>query len=270
MDERDDIEFSDEKIELIKGEISDLTFKSDENESVYKAMLSSTDDEIEKGYDKGSRVRDHITDRYTRKQKGLIKELNEKKADQRRQEEVLGELLEKGMSAVNYGDSIVRGENGSILMLLRNYHDTFEPGKWGLPGGKIEQGESARDGAIRELKEETNLTARDAFPSGIKKLDDGGTISFFNIDVEEDTGWIGLDDEEPCNYCFMSIEELRRRPATDFILDAKKTLLNLIEPFAEHMRVLEKGCEQGDIAEDTFNKAVDKYTKTFRFSESKE
>lgn len=266
MDEEDYIEFREEKIELIKSEISDLIFKIDENESVYKEMLSSTDNEIEKGFDKGSAIRDHITQRHQRKQKDLIKELNEKKVDQRRQESVLKELLEKGMPAVSYGDSIVRGKNGGVLMLLRNYHDTFEPGKWGLPGGKIERGESARDGAIRELKEETNLTAIEAYPCGIKKLDDGGTISFFNVGVEEDDNWIGLDEEEHCNYCFMSLEELRRRPASDFIMGAKNTLLDLLDPFSEHMRVLKKGHEQGNIDEDTLKKASDRYTSTFEFS----
>ena len=33
-------------------------------------------------------------------------------------------------------------------------------GRWGLPGGKIELGEAITEAALRELKEETNITAQ--------------------------------------------------------------------------------------------------------------
>jgi 8-oxo-dGTP pyrophosphatase MutT (NUDIX family) len=42
----------------------------------------------------------------------------------------------------NYADCIVRNEHGEILLLQRSYQDDFMPGKWCLPGGKIEQDES--------------------------------------------------------------------------------------------------------------------------------
>jgi len=52
---------------------------------------------------------------------------------------------------------IVRNEKGEILLGYRKninlgYHT------WGLPGGKLDFGEELKDCAIRELKEETNLT----------------------------------------------------------------------------------------------------------------
>ena len=47
---------------------------------------------------------------------------------------------------------------GKLLLVKR----AIEPGKgkWGLPGGFIELGETPNDGAIRELKEETNLKGK--------------------------------------------------------------------------------------------------------------
>lgn len=43
--------------------------------------------------------------------------------------------------------------NGYVLLLQR----TKEPYGFGLPGGKIEVGESNLDGCVRELKEETDI-----------------------------------------------------------------------------------------------------------------
>ena len=44
------------------------------------------------------------------------------------------------------------------------YHRTRK--EWELPGGRIEEGESPRDCAVRELFEETGHRALSAWPSG--------------------------------------------------------------------------------------------------------
>jgi 8-oxo-dGTP pyrophosphatase MutT (NUDIX family) len=36
---------------------------------------------------------------------------------------------------------IVLNKQGKILLLQRSSKDVFEPGKWELPGGKLEQGQ---------------------------------------------------------------------------------------------------------------------------------
>ena len=61
-------------------------------------------------------------------------------------------------------------KNDEILFVKR----AFNPGKgqWSLPGGFLELGETLEQGAIRELKEETNLNGE-----VIKLL---GTCSYFN------------------------------------------------------------------------------------------
>jgi len=50
---------------------------------------------------------------------------------------------------------VVRNEKGELLLVKRN--DPPSIGEWCLPGGFIEMGETAREGALRELKEETGL-----------------------------------------------------------------------------------------------------------------
>jgi len=54
---------------------------------------------------------------------------------------------------------VVRRE-GKVLMIRRAQALKRAPGVWGLPGGVMEPGESPREGAVRELKEELNLTGR--------------------------------------------------------------------------------------------------------------
>ena len=47
------------------------------------------------------------------------------------------------------------------ILLLKRRKAPY-PGYWVAPGGKIEPGESPREGALRELQEETGLTASTA------------------------------------------------------------------------------------------------------------
>ncbi|WP_111708097.1 NUDIX hydrolase [Lutibacter citreus] len=48
-------------------------------------------------------------------------------------------------------------QSNKILLLQRsNYTDRF-PGFWGCPGGRAENGETAEENVIREVKEECNL-----------------------------------------------------------------------------------------------------------------
>ena len=51
--------------------------------------------------------------------------------------------------------AIVRDEAGRLLVIRRR-HDPSR-GLWSLPGGRVEQGESAEDAVVREVAEETGL-----------------------------------------------------------------------------------------------------------------
>ena len=48
--------------------------------------------------------------------------------------------------------------DGDVLLIRRGTKPLA--GNWSIPGGKIEFGERAADAALRELKEETSVTAR--------------------------------------------------------------------------------------------------------------
>lgn len=47
---------------------------------------------------------------------------------------------------------------GQVLLLKRGPSDVWQPEKWGLPGGHLNQNETFEQAVIREVKEEANLT----------------------------------------------------------------------------------------------------------------
>lgn len=52
---------------------------------------------------------------------------------------------------------LLTNEEGKILILKRSTDSKTNPGKWELPGGKVDQGESFDQALIREVHEETQL-----------------------------------------------------------------------------------------------------------------
>ncbi len=59
------------------------------------------------------------------------------------------------------GGVVARRVDGTVLLLL--IRDPY--GKWGLPKGHVENGESSREAALREVQAETGLTHVDPGPS---------------------------------------------------------------------------------------------------------
>ncbi|WP_206307008.1 NUDIX hydrolase [Streptomyces sp. F001] len=53
--------------------------------------------------------------------------------------------------------AVVVDKRGRVLLVRRSETERFLPRVWGVPCGKLEPDESAADGALRELKEETGL-----------------------------------------------------------------------------------------------------------------
>ena len=57
--------------------------------------------------------------------------------------------------------AIIVNEKDEVLVLKRPDFVKWAPNKWGLPGGKIESGETPLQAATREVKEETTLDVFD-------------------------------------------------------------------------------------------------------------
>ena len=52
---------------------------------------------------------------------------------------------------------VIFDEEGRVLILLRPKTVSWAPGKWALPGGHIDEGETPMMAAVREVREETTL-----------------------------------------------------------------------------------------------------------------
>jgi 8-oxo-dGTP diphosphatase len=54
--------------------------------------------------------------------------------------------------------AIVRRKDGRFLLIRRALDVNTDPGRWDLPGGKMDYGETLRDALVREVREETGFT----------------------------------------------------------------------------------------------------------------
>jgi len=77
------------------------------------------------------------------------------------------------------------------------------PDKWGLPGGKIEEGETAEQAAIRETLEETQLTIQNLDPVLVDRQTAVFWTQSFAGDIQidfEHSDWTWANDAELANY----------------------------------------------------------------------
>lgn len=80
-------------------------------------------------------------------------------------------------------DIVLLSEGKDVLMIRRKGHPYL--GCWALPGGFVEPGESAAEGALRELSEETNVTGY--------TVDEIHEIGLFSSPGRDPRGWIVSD-----------------------------------------------------------------------------
>ncbi len=89
-------------------------------------------------------------------------------------------------------------------------------GRWCLPGGYLELGETAEEGALRELREETNLRASRVRLLGVSTHPSpvSGAVMVLGYVVEDWTGLGGMrPDTDASELRFFRLEE---RPALPF------------------------------------------------------
>jgi len=88
-------------------------------------------------------------------------------------------------------------KDGKVLLVKVNYGRN--KGKWMLPGGVVEDGESLEDAVIREIKEETGLSITPiriiGIRSGVRQVNDRAETGIYIVyEVEYVTGNTGAQD----------------------------------------------------------------------------
>ena len=82
---------------------------------------------------------------------------------------------------------IAINRNRILLMQRDDYEWLRDPGKWALPGGQLEEGESFDDALVREIKEELSIELKEYKYLGLLEANGEiqGKIYFANLtDVE--------------------------------------------------------------------------------------
>ena len=88
--------------------------------------------------------------------------------------------------------AVIWNELGEIVLIRRGQPP--RRGEWSIPGGKLEWGESVRDGLLREVREETGLTVEIAglidVVDGIAR-DDSGAVLHHYVLIDFNTRILG-------------------------------------------------------------------------------
>ena len=91
-------------------------------------------------------------------------------------------------------------QTNRFLFLLR--HDVKNPGNWGIPGGKIEKGETLLEGIERECIEELQYYPQKPKLIPIQKFVNN-TFTYNTFFCEIESEFIPILNEEHCGYCWL-------------------------------------------------------------------
>lgn len=142
-----------------------------------------------------------------------------------------GDLLIKGKSVhitdnrTQYSDVILINSKNEILFTVRNKNDNFEPGKYCLPGGHIEEDEEPGAAAVRELEEETGISLKESqIQLCGQYFDRKSHINYFCAHYDGDP--VVLDEREQQQFEWVSIDDVNDKP---LLMNLKENFKNIIE-----------------------------------------
>lgn len=99
--------------------------------------------------------------------------------------------------------------------MKRRVDEVHYAGKWDIPGGRLEIGESPFDGLKRETKEETNLDIEILLPIGIQHFtrDDGQKITMIIFLCKPLTDNLEMSKEQHTEYKWVDVTKIVDHPS---------------------------------------------------------
>lgn len=157
-------------------------------------------------------------------QQGIISDSQLKKLTVYKARNIEEEKVYIKDNRTQYADTIIIDDENNILFTVRNKQDNFCPSGYCLPGGHIEEGETPREAAQRELNEETGieLQLHELVPCG-EYVDNKSHIYYFcaHSNVEP----VVLQEEEQQQWEKVPFDEIDKKP---LILNLQNNLEHLI------------------------------------------
>jgi len=106
--------------------------------------------------------------------------------------------------------------------MRRSASDTSYPMMWNFPGGRIDKGETPIQGAIRELKEESDLDAKEDELIKIGVFDENGIeVHLYRLNIDDPK--VKLKDGEHDRYAWVPKSQIE---CYNFITPAKDSVIN--------------------------------------------
>jgi 8-oxo-dGTP diphosphatase len=109
--------------------------------------------------------------------------------------------------------AVIRDDRGRMLLIKRGHEPGL--GRWSLPGGRVEPGESDAQALIRELREETGLAVAPGHLIGTVRL---GAFDIRDYAATV-TGGVLAAGDDAADVRWVSAADMTRLPLTEGLLD---------------------------------------------------
>ena len=122
------------------------------------------------------------------------------------------------MRRIRAAGAVITDVDGRVLLVLRGHEP--QTGRWSIPGGHVEPGETDAEAAAREVLEETGLTVRVVRELGVVDLAAGDDRVFEAHDflAEVVSGELRAADDA-VDAAWFTPDELQTLSLTDGLLD---------------------------------------------------
>jgi len=110
---------------------------------------------------------------------------------------------------------VIRDASGRCLLLKRSLRSKGNPGKWDLPGGKVDPGENFTQGILREVAEETGLTISIQRVGGVAESESPtNKVVYLILEGRLESGQVQLSSEHD-EYVWVNRWELPKMELAD-------------------------------------------------------